>query len=234
MTEWDQLPVVDHELQVLHGLVPLNRQKVIELGCGEAQLARELLRRYPQCEVTALEVDERQHRKNLATPQHGLNFVRAGAQSVPFPNQSFALALMLKSLHHVPLALIPNALAEVARVLKPGGYLYVSEPVYGGAFNDVLKLFHDEGHVRQVAQSALDHLAGSDGPLREVGHRFFATSSYFRNFDEFERRLVNVTYADHALDPDTLAKVRQAFATHVQGDGATFMRPMHVRLFQRH
>lgn len=49
-----------------------------------------------------------------------------------------------------------QALAEAARVLRPGGHLYVSEPVYAGPLNDVIGLFHDEREVRAAAQAALD------------------------------------------------------------------------------
>ena len=128
----DQFPLHNDELEVLAELVPLQALSIIELGCGSARLARELLGRYPRCRVTGLEVDVAQHAKNLVKPQAGLSFVAAGAQSVPFPDAWFDGAMMLKSLHHVPVDAMDQALDEVARVVRPGGFLYVSEPVYGG------------------------------------------------------------------------------------------------------
>jgi ubiquinone/menaquinone biosynthesis C-methylase UbiE len=68
-------------------------------------LTRALLKRHSHSTVTGLEVDERQHSKNLASPQPGLQFVAAGAQSMPFPDARFDVALMLESLHHVSLSL---------------------------------------------------------------------------------------------------------------------------------
>ena len=95
--------VID-ELDLLHRLVHLDQhRKIIELGCGAADLARKLLARFPCCELAGLEVDERQHAKNLLNPAPGLQFIQAGAQSIPFSAGMFDLALMLKSLHHVPL-----------------------------------------------------------------------------------------------------------------------------------
>lgn len=223
---------IDDELEVLSSLVPLAGQRIIELGCGAAQLARSLLERYPSSTVTALEVDERQHAKNIARPQQRLHFVAAGAQAIPAPDASFDLALMLKSLHHVPRPLMATALAEAARVLRPGGHLYVSEPVYAGPFNDLIRLFNDEGEVRAAAQSALDDALRGDA-WQQVAERRFDMPVSFRDFSEFEQRLMRPTFADHAIDDAKLERVRRAFELHADHDGAHFMRPMHVRLLQR-
>ena len=150
------IPQIIDELVLLDGLVDLaNHPRVIELGCGAAQLSRKLLERFAASEVTALEVDERQHAKNITQPQDRLRLVQAGAQAIPFDDGVFDLALMLKSLHHVPLDLLDAALAEVHRVLRPGGLLYVSEPVFAGALNEVMRVFHDEEVVRAAALKAL-------------------------------------------------------------------------------
>ena len=225
------LPLIADELDLLGELVPLANQDIVELGCGDARLARALLDRHPDSRVTGLEVDERQHAKNLAAPRPGLRFVAAGAQAVPFPDASFDLALMLKSLHHVPMALMAQALCEVARVLRPGGHLYVSEPVYGGAFNDVVRLFNDEGVVRAAAQGTLDQALQS-GVWTSVSDRRFETPVHFRDFDDFEQRLMRATYADHRFDDAKLAEVRAAFERHLGADGARFARPMQVRLLR--
>src|SRR4051812_34223539 len=108
------LPLVEDELSLLAELVPLRGKRIIELGCGNAQLARTLLARFPDARITGLEVDERQHAKNLASPQGGLDFFAAGAQEIPFSDATFDLALMLKSLHHVPRPLMAQALDEIA------------------------------------------------------------------------------------------------------------------------
>ena len=225
-------PVIRDELGLLDGLVDLARHpRVIELGCGAAQLSRRLLERFEGAEVTALEVDERQHAKNLASPQPRLTFVAAGAQAIPFEAGRFDLALMLKSLHHVPLDLLDAALAEVHRVLCPGGLLYVSEPVFAGALNEVMRLFHDEQVVRAAALAAL-HRAIASGAWEAVSETFFDVPVHYRDFAEFEQRMIGVTYQNHRLDAATLAAVRARFEPHMGADGAHFVRPMRVNLLR--
>ena len=226
-------PVIRDELGLLDGLVDLARHpRVIELGCGAAQLSRRLLERFEGTEVTALEVDERQHAKNLASPQARLTFVAAGAQAIPFEAGRFDLALMLKSLHHVPLDLLDQALAEVHRVLRPGGHLYVSEPVYAGELNQITRLFNDEGQVRAAAQAALDRAlaAGQWEPAAELR---FEVPVQYADFADFERRMLDVTYAERQLDDALRQRVRALFEPHVGPGGAHFKRPMHARLLRK-
>lgn len=224
--------LVEDELDVLAELVPIAGRDIIELGCGAAKLARSLLERHPDSQVTGLEVDERQHTKNLASPLVGLHFVAAGAQAIPFPAASFDVALMLKSLHHVPMQLLAQALGEVARVLRPHGCLYVSEPVYGGPLNEVIRLFNDEGIVRAAAQAAVD-AALKTGVWEPVAERFFEMPVSFTDFADFEQRMMRPTFADHRIDDAKLAEVHAVFAPHMKADGAHFTRPMHVRVLRK-
>ncbi|MDP1886454.1 MAG: class I SAM-dependent methyltransferase [Polaromonas sp.] len=226
-------PLITDELDLLQSLVDLNQHpQIIELGCGAAHLSRQLLARCPRCEVTGLEVDERQHAKNLLNPQQRLQFVQAGAQAIPFEAQGFDLALMLKSLHHVPLDQLRPALAEVHRVLRPEGLLYISEPVFSGALNEVIRLFHDEEQVRAAALHAVREAVAS-GAWEQVTETFFDMPVYYRDFAEFEQRMIGVTFVDHRLDARTLQAVRERFESHMTADGAHFARPMRVNLLRK-
>lgn len=232
----DLLPrLLDDECDLLEALLPLKAARVIELGCGNARLARSLLDRHPGASVAGLEVDERQLAKNLLAPRERLTFLRAGAEQIPLPDASFDLALMLKSLHHVPLDRMDTALREVARVVRPGGWLYVSEPVYAGELNELIHHFNDEGAVRAAAQQAIDRALRGGLWDQAMEHRFDSPVS-FADFADFESRMMRPTFADHHIDDLMLARVGAAFEPHLGRDGrsgAHFVRPMHVRLLRR-
>jgi hypothetical protein len=55
----------------------------------------------------------------------------------------------------------------------------------------------------------------------------------FRDFADFERKLMHPTFAERHVDETLLARVRAAFAPHCGPGGAHFQRPMHVRLLRR-
>lgn len=232
-TDPDRLPLGRDELDLLADWVPLDGRHLIELGCGPARLARGLLARHPGSRLVGLEVDAVQHAKNLAQPQDRLAFVAGGAEAIPFPDAHFDGALMLKSLHHVPLDGMDRALDEVARVVRPGGWFYVSEPIYGGALNDIVRLYNDEQTVRRAAQDALDR-ALAQGVHWEAGaERRFAQPAHFRDWPEFERRMLHPSFADHGITPALTEQVRAAFLPHMTADGAHFVRSMHARLLRR-
>lgn len=227
------LPQIEDELDLLASLVHLPDSRLIELGCGAAKMAMSLVTRFTGAQVTGLEVDERQLAKNLAAPVvPGLQFVNAGAQAIPFPSGSFDGAMMLKSLHHVPMPLMTQALSEVARVLKPGGWLYVSEPVFAGPLNEIMCLFNDEAVVRAAAQQALDRSIYAGEWQSDDEHRFEMPVS-FADFDTFEQRMMRPTYANHQIDEKLRETIRVKFNSHMGPQGVALTRPMHVRLLRR-
>lgn len=227
-------PLLSDELQLLQRLVPLRNASIVELGCGAARLARSLIQTYPDARYVGYEVDRIQLAKNQTEAPPGMQFRHGSAEAIQETTASFDLVLMLKSLHHVDVTAMDRAMAEIARVLRPGGHLYVSEPVYAGALNEVIKLFNDEGTVRAQAQQALDRaLTVRPALWTETAVERFDMPVHFRDFASFERRMLYPTFKDLGIRPDMLEGIRQAFEPHCGPDGAHFVRPMLVRLLQR-
>jgi hypothetical protein len=108
----------------------------------------------------------------------------------------------------------------------------VSEPVYAGPFNEIIRLFNDELVVRAAAQAAVDD-ALQTGHWEQMAERRFEMPVVFKDFDDFEKRIMRPTFADHSIDDAKLAEVRAAFQPHLGTGGAHFQRPMHVRLLRR-
>jgi SAM-dependent methyltransferase len=225
--------LVTDEVEFMRSVLPLAGADVVELGCGKAEVARKLVERGLVNRVTAMEVDQVQHQLNCAGPVlPGLEFRTGGADDIPLPDARYHIAVMLKSLHHVPVARMDHALAEIQRVLMPGGYLYVSEPVYAGPFNDIIRLFHDEGAVRAAAYAALEKVIAT-GDLLDAGETAFDMPLDFKDFDDFFNKIVRVTHSELVLAGETLVEVRRQFARHMTGEGARFVRPMRVNVLRK-
>lgn len=223
-------PICD-EAEILAKIPGLDGARALELGCGKAEKTRIVAQQ--AASVVALEVDRVQLAKNREIPDlPNVAFDYGGAEAIPAEDANFDVVLMFKSLHHVPVELMNQAFAEIYRVLKPGGYAYISEPVYAGEFNEILKLFHDEKHVREAAFEAVQH-AVSSGHFELVRQEFFKTPMHFGDFADFENKVLKVTHTDHRLAPDLLREVREKFDQHMTPDGASFHMPIRVDLLRR-
>ncbi len=224
---------VKDEVAFLQSLVSLDGASLLELGCGKAEFTRRLLAKSGAKVVVALEVDRIQHKANLASPQDPrLIFGYGGAQEIPFDDESFDGVMMMKSLHHVPVASMAPAFAEIRRVLKPGGWAYISEPVYAGALNEIIKLFHDEGVVRAEAIRALER-ATREGVLRQESEHLFDMPAHYADFDDFVAKHVEVTHSERRYTPEIAAAVRQRLEARMTPAGADFMKPMRVFFLRR-
>jgi SAM-dependent methyltransferase len=108
-------------LDILDGHLPRGGDlEVLDAGCGGGATLESLRRYgYPQ----GMEPSEEAVAYNR---QKGREVVRGYIEDMPFDDGSFDLVLALDVIEHVPEDLA--ALAELDRVLKPGGFLLVTVP----------------------------------------------------------------------------------------------------------
>ena len=101
---------------------------ILELGCGAGTLWRDNAERIPPGWRIALsdfsEGMLEDARQALAALDHEFSFRVANAQDIPFPGNHFHAVFANHMLYHVPDR--AKALAEIVRVLRPGGVLVAS------------------------------------------------------------------------------------------------------------
>jgi hypothetical protein len=117
-------------------------------------------------------------------------------------------------------------------VLKPGGHAWISEPVFAGELNEIMRLFHDEQAVREAAFAAVRGAVAA-GRFVLKKQLFFNAATRFRDFAEFDARMIRVTHSNHQLSPDLYQQVQAAFAPHLTAEGARFLTPQRVDLLQK-
>jgi ubiquinone/menaquinone biosynthesis C-methylase UbiE len=222
-------PVLN-EIDVIDRMLTLNEAHILELGCGAVEKTRLIAEKFKVAKITAVEIDPIQHEKNLLiTDMPKTEFKSYGAQDIPEADESFDVVMMFKSLHHVPAQDMDQALAEIRRVLKPGGVAYFSEPVFAGNFNEIIRLFHDEEQVRSLAFNALGR-AVDEGVLELEEEFFFDNVVKMKSFKQFEAGVLNATFMDHQLDDALLAEVKRRFMNHESEAGFVFQVPNRVDL----
>ena len=118
-------PIHDAVLAQLDGL---ESSTVVDLGCGTGQLTQRLIRTFPDADIVGVDVSD-----GMLTEAAGRlrqvggdaqPLVRADALQLPFAARSVDLVVCTESFHWYPDQ--ASALAELARVLNPGGRLLIA------------------------------------------------------------------------------------------------------------
>ncbi len=221
------------EPEIFESVLSLDNQNILELGCGDATLTRLIAASGEGRTMTATEVDTIQHERNLQLDDlPNVTFLMAGCQNIPLADTSFDTVFMFKSLHHVPVPLMDKALEEIHRVLKPGGVAYISEPIFDGEFNEILRLFHDEEAVRIAAFGAIEKAV--ENHLFELREEiFFNNPVVFEDFDQYAARVIGATHSDHQLSEALYREVEEKFNDTVAKNRGQFEIPIRVDLLEK-
>ena len=106
------------------------RSPVLDVGTGTAQIPIELCRQHPVARVTGVDLAEHMLRVGRDNARRAglegrIRLERCDAKRLPHTDGSFGAVLSNSIVHHIPQ---PRAvLAEMVRVLAPGGVLFVRD-----------------------------------------------------------------------------------------------------------
>lgn len=166
--------------------------RVLDLACGTGTLAIAAKRRRPAADVVGLDGDPEilrlaQGKAEAASLEiafdHGLS------TELPYPDASFDAVLSTLFLHHLTREDKLRTVAEIARVLKPGGQLHVAD--WGAPADPVMRVLFFQVRLLDGFEQTRDNGAGAlpsmfeDGGLVDAGETdrlrtLFGTLSLYR------------------------------------------------------
>jgi SAM-dependent methyltransferase len=216
------------DLQVLEQLVALDGKDVLDVGCGSGALVRELVARGAR--AVGLEISEQQLGDARA---NGIGrFLVGRAEDLPLPGDSLDVVVFMRSLHHVPETAMVAALADAGRALRPGGVVYVAEPLAEGDYFELVRIVDDETEVRAAAQRALADCARAG--LERVQTLEYEVGAVSAGIGRLRKRIVDVDPERAAVFDAHEDELTAAFAR--LGDeregGRWFTQPMRADLLQ--
>jgi len=144
---WSYTPTFLRKMAVVRAcLARLPREsRVLDVGCGEGVLVEEL--RGTGLDVTGIDLNYRSD-----------HVIQGDLLALPFADASFDAIVLLDVFEHLAFADQPRALAEIRRVLKPGGRFVASIP----------NLAHANSRASLLIRGRLDR---SDHEFNHVGER---------------------------------------------------------------
>ena len=140
---------IDRADKLLPLAEPRENQKFLEVGCGSGAVSRHVAVKY-HLNVTGTDLDEDQvQRAQVSTGDlPNLHFLEADGAQLPFQDNDFDVVLSFGVMHHIPNWL--DALEEINRVLKPGGYFIYFDVFYPRWLTWIAKLFRHRYGVTTI------------------------------------------------------------------------------------
>lgn len=128
---------------------------IVEIGCGTGEDAARLAQAFPKSKVIGLDLSAAMIAE--ATRRYGelpnLEFMQSSADKLPFENDTIDAVRVDRVLIHVP---DPEAaIADMLRILKPGGRLVISEPDMSGCWVSTEHAAASAAIARAIAGSCL-------------------------------------------------------------------------------
>lgn len=228
----DALPRMKHTA-VLREHLPLAGARVADVGCGDGALVRVMAR--DGARVLAIDPGAAQiARARAAAPAEGAWYLCARGEALPLAEGCLDAVVYFNALHHVPVESQAAALTEAARVLRPGGLLYLQEPLAEGAYFELLRPIEDETEVRARAYDAVKAAAAQD-IWEETAEIFYRAPLRVKDADSFLASLAAVDPARQAAIMTAAASLRQGFlaAAEQRDDGFWFEIPSRLNLLRR-
>jgi ubiquinone/menaquinone biosynthesis C-methylase UbiE len=135
---------------------------ILDLGCGTGTLAIWAKEQHAQANVVGLDGDrkvlERAERK-AEEARSKVRFDQGFSYELPYPDASFDRVLSSLFFHHLGPNDKKRTVAEIRRVLRPGGELHVAD--FGAPANPLMKMVSLSIRLLDGAETTRENFAGA-------------------------------------------------------------------------
>lgn len=117
-------------LEWAEGLIPIRPSSIADIGCGNGNLIECITRVYPEATVHGVDLSEEclEHARERFGQSPRIHFKIGSLDRLPFRDGSLDLLTCTEVLEHTFPETFERSFAEVARVLKKGGFFLASIP----------------------------------------------------------------------------------------------------------
>lgn len=207
----------------------LSGRDVLEIGCGNGRITRDLARHARRVVATDRDGDALA-KARLAIAAANLKFVPAPSGVPDLPAASFDVVVYTLSLHRIPVAEMAESLRRSASLLREDGVIVVVEPGEGGSYAESKKHFvAGSGDARSARMSAIRAMQAMEGWKSGETIMFRTLFQFDNEEDFFAARLPG-----YLQKPDSfIAEVREFLDQHRVSYGIVLDAYQRLNLLRR-
>ena len=188
----------DEHLNLLMDMLEIRPgKKYMDLGTGNGYLAFEMARRFPNIQITGVDIAKEAIRRNQRLQREGkidnLAFMAYDGIKFPMEDGSYRGIISRYAFHHFPDPV--NSIQEMYRMLDNQGFVIISDPrthdedAHG--FVDQFQKLKQDGHVHFYRQEELDDVFWQGGFIKE--NQYQSECTYPRDLDSRYEQLLMKT-----------------------------------------
>lgn len=159
----------NHLRDILSFIEIAPEMRVLDLGCGSGYLTFPIAKENPNATILGLDIVTKTLEHNSVEAKkrslYNLEFKSYDGKIFPFDDETFDLVITRYALHHFPD--IELSMHEVARVLKPKGRLFISDPRPNECditrFVDDYMQLKKDGHIKFYTKDEWFEICGKCG-----------------------------------------------------------------------
>ncbi len=110
---------------------PNKKLHFLEVAVGTGSATEHLLKAFPNCKITCVDLSStylKKAQENFKDYSH-IDFVQAAGENLPFKDETFDGVFSVFMYHELPCDVRVQVIEESLRVLKPGGYLGLTDSI---------------------------------------------------------------------------------------------------------
>jgi ubiquinone/menaquinone biosynthesis C-methylase UbiE len=215
----------------LDWLAPEKGLRWLDVGCGNGAFTETIVQKCNPSSVQGIDPSDAQLAfARTRTALKDAQFSEGNAQSIPVPSQSVDVAVMPLVIFFVPDP--PRGVAEMARVVRPGGFVAAyAWDLCGGGFpyealqDEIRALGGNVPTPPQPEASKMEVLESlwSKAELKEIKTLEIVVERTFESFDEYWSTVLtgaSVVAALRALSPENLESLKRTMRGRLRQDDA--------------
>lgn len=143
--------------------------KILDLGAGSGYLSFSIAENFPNSSIIGLDIVEKALEVNRIKAEKesvsNISFTTYDGVIFPFDDNELDMVVSRYALHHFPD--IQRSISEVSRVLKSGGFLFISDPtpntIDTSQFVDEYMQLKEDGHIKFYTKNEWEQICTEAG-----------------------------------------------------------------------